>query len=542
MARQSRLISGICVTLIVLGWVLWSSRAETSDKFGQVAEEIRREATLPNESDVGRPLPLAAHWNTGELKDGFSPKYQMEMIRKGHFLLPWFQLPDAYSKSADEDYYEGPIKWAAKEGLPISFLSTQWERYLTDSPQWFSLPPDKNPNVVSRSGSIEKKVSPFGPIGPWNEVGRKWGSTPTLRKIQSWYPAPPLVLFISNNEHAKLTWSDVEDSFRYLKEFGSNKDDDFKRKVVGDGWIERYRELQKGIIEGLDAGVWKENSRFIGYEAFGSGAFGRSRGWIKYSLYIPGRFEPWPLAWDGASVSYYVNNWDASTDFTLMSPQFQSMNWVFMLEEARRLNPEFRFEISTWDGHEEGKSDDKRKYYIDRGQVYGPERYEGTVQFGMWLLRPRVVREFRMYTDTLAKAEPYFLSIVYSVDRVHTNPILRRFWRKGQLVANPNGSHPYQSAIPEEYRKAVRWYLLDADVNPKSFWGLNTEVAVFSLTLVLGVAPEREWLVYAHSPLKKMDKVEINLHGYGPVLLDVTPAGCFYHVIEKNKTLEKVLS
>ncbi|MGO9022479.1 MAG: hypothetical protein ACLQVJ_29430 [Syntrophobacteraceae bacterium] len=509
------------------------------DTLQPVVDEIRFEACLPDQNDWGYPLPLAAHWNTGELKDGFSPKYQMEMVKKGHFLLPWFQLPDPYSTPLDSDYYEAAIKWAAKEGLPISFLSTQCERYLTDSPEYFSLPTDRNPNVVNWKLSIEKKVSPFGPVGPWEDLGRKWGSTQTLRKIQRLYPAPPLVLFISNNEHAKLTWNDSEDSSRYLKEFGPGKDNDFKRKVVGDGWIERYRALQKGIVEGLDVRAWKQSSRFIGYDAFGPSAFGRSGGWIKYSLYIPGRLEPWLLAWDGGSAPYYVN-WDVTTDYTVQSPQIESMNWVFMLREARRLNQEFWFEISAWDGHQEGKHIDLGKYFADRGQVYDPKRYQGMVQFGMWLLRPRVVREFRLYNDTLAKSEPYFLSIVNSVDRVHTNPILRRFWRKGQLVANPNGSHPYESAIPEEYKKAIRWFLLDANVNPKGFRFLSTEVPVFSLALVLGEAPEREWLVYTHSPLKNMDKVEISLPDYGSVQLDVTPAGCFCHVIEKDKSMEKL--
>jgi hypothetical protein len=510
------------------------------DTLRPVTEEIRFEACLPNQNDVGHPLPLAAHWNSGEAKGGFSPTYQMEMIQRGHFLLPWFALPGPGENPPDDDYYEAQMKWAAEKGLPISFLSTQWEHYLTNSPEYFSLPPDRNPNVVSRNGAIDKKVSPFGPVAPWNELGRKWGSTQTLRKIQGWYPSPPLVLFISNNEHAKLTWGDVEKSSRYMQRFGPGRDDDFKRKIVGDGWIERYRALQKGIIEGLVAKAWKENSRFVGYDAFGPGHFGRWVGWVEHSIYSQGRISPWPLAWDGGSPSYYVYNWDGSTDFTVWSPQIQAMNWVFMQEEAKRLNPEFRFEISMWDGNEPSQDNDKRKYYARLGQTYGPERYQGMVQFGMWLLRPRVVREFRGWTDTLANCAPYFLSIVNPVDRVHTDPVLRRFWRKGELVANPNGSHPYQALIPQEYKKAARWYLLDASANPKSHWSLDTQLAVFSLALVLGEAPEREWLVYAHSPLKKMDKVTIDLPGYGIVTLDVSPAGCFYRVMEKNRSAERV--
>jgi hypothetical protein len=506
-----------------------------ADELLPVQEEIRREALLPNESELGRPLPLAAHWNAGQAKGGFSPVYQMEMIKRGHFLLPWFALPGPN----DDDYYEASIKWAAEQKLPISFLSTQWEHELTDSPEYFSLPPDRNPNEVNKSGAIERKVSPFGPADLWKEVGRKWGSSETLRKIQGWYPSPPLVLFISNNEHARLGWTELENSSHYLKEFGSDRDPEFKRKVVGDGWIERYRALEKGFIDGLEARSWKENCRFIGYEAFGASFLGRWPGWIEYSLYIPGRFEPWPLAWDGGSPSYYVHNWDPSTDYTVWSPQIQSMNWVFMQRETYRLNPEFWFEISTWDGQVDDKSD-KRKFYSDNGQTYGPERYQGMVQFGMWLLRPRAVREFRGWTETLTKAAPYFLSIVNSVDNVHTNPTLRRFWRKGELVANLKGSHPYQTFIPEEYKNTARWYLLDADANPKGPWNLGTQLQVFSLALVLGEAPEREWLIYAHSPLKNMDNVSIDLPGYGRVAAYVTPAGCFYHVTEESRSVEKL--
>jgi hypothetical protein len=528
----------VMVVLCRLG--SYSDAASAEDKLLPVPEEIRHETLLPNEGELGRPLPLAANWNSGEAKDGFSPVYQMEMIKRGHFLLPWFQLAGPDDKQVDNDYYEGPIKWAAEEGLPITFLSTQWEHYLTDSPEYFSLPPDRNPNVVDKNGSIERKLSPFGPLGLWKEVGQKWGSTATLRKIQTRYPSPPLVLFISNNEHTLLRWGDVEESSRYVQKFGPGKDGELKRKVVGDGWIERYRALQKGIIEGLDAKSWKENSKFIGYDAFGASCFGRWGGWIVYSLYTPGRFEPWPLAWDGASPSYYVNNWDGSTDYTVWSPQIQAMNWVFMLEETKRLNPEFRFEISIWDGHEPSQDNDKRKFYERLGQTYSPERYQGMVQFGMWLLRPRVAREFRGWTETLANCAPYFLSIVNSVDRVHTNPVLRRFWRKGELVANPNGLHPYQDNIPDEFKKVVRWYLLDADANPKRPWSLQTTLPVFSLALVLGDAPNREWLIYAHSPLKNMDKVNIDLPGYGSVVADVTPSGCFYHVTEKERSAKKL--
>ena len=159
----------------------------------------------------------------------------------------------------------------------------------------------------------------------------------------------------------------------------------------------------------------------------------------------------------------------------------------------------------------------------------------------MWLLRPRIVREYRNHTDTLSNAEPYFLSIVNAVDRVHTNPILRKFWRKGELVANRKYPHPYQSNIPAEYQSKDRWFLLDTDLDPTRPWTLDTEIFVFSLALVLGNSPEREWLIYVHSPLKERDNVKIAVPDYGPVTVNVMPTGCFYHVLEKGNVVKRVI-
>lgn len=532
------------IAVLIMPAFIWLSSATasaTADKVRPVAEEIRYESILANNSEIGRPLPLAAHWNSSEYGNGFSPDYQLGMIEAGHYLLPWFHLSGPDQIKVNYSYYEKAIKKAATLKLPISFLSSQWESILTTSPRHYSLPTWKNPNVVDQSGNIQKKVSPFGPVEPWEDVGQKWTSNALVEKLQAWYPDPPLVLFVSNNEHAKLDWHEVEQDARYISLHGIGKDDGFKRKVVGDGWIKLYRGLQKGMREGLVAPEWKDNSAFIGFYAFGGSAFGRWAEWTYYSLYTPGRYEPWPLAWDGASPAYYVNNWDSSTDYTVWSPQIESMNWVFMLNEARKLNPDFRFEISTWDGYEPTAADDKRKYYSKLGQNYNPERYEGFVQFGMWLLRPRVVREFRNHLAQLDDSEPYFLSVVRSVDRVHNDPTLRRFWRKGTLVANRKHLHPYQSNIPDEFKGVDRWFLLDTSLDPQRPWSSSTVIPVYSLALVLGQMPNREWLVYAHSPLKSLQNVRITIPEYRTVQMKVIPSGCFYLVSEMGNVVKPIL-
>jgi hypothetical protein len=98
-------------------------------------------------------------------------------------------------------YYQEAIQQAAKWRLPIALVSTQWESLLSNRPEYLQLPPDRNPNVVQVDGKVRREVSPFGPVGPWREVGRSWGSGRMMQKLQEWYPDPPLVLLISNNEH-----------------------------------------------------------------------------------------------------------------------------------------------------------------------------------------------------------------------------------------------------------------------------------------------------------------------------------------------------
>jgi hypothetical protein len=498
----------------------------------------QREAT-----EWERELPLAAHWNLGETPEGFTPDYQLRLLGAGHHLLPWLRLPNPEWRGDDADwtrYYQGALRRFAAERRAISLVSTQWESMLTNDEKYFNLPAAENPNVIGPDGRPRREVSPFGPVKWWREAGRRWTTSPLMKRIQEWYPDPPLVLFVSNNEHTRLPWVKAEEDRHFIEKFGRGRDDNFKRQAVGDGWIERYRALQEGMREGLSAPRWKEAARFIGYDAFGPPHFGRWPGWLEYSLYKPGRIDPNPLAWDGGSPSYYVFNWNESTDYTVFGPQVESMNWIFMLSEARRLNPNFWWEISTWDGHEPEQANDKRRTYAARGQQFTPARYGGMVQFGMWLLRPRTVREFRAYRDKATDMEPFFRQILEAVDRVHASPTLASFWRRGRLVPNRAHQHPYQTNIPPEYRAVDRWFLLDTSLDPPRPWQLRTEIPVFALALVQGAAPAREWLVYAHAPLGPRAGVTVEVPEFGPVRLDVAVGGSFYQIGEKDRQARSV--
>jgi hypothetical protein len=344
--------------------------------------------------------------------------------------------------------------------------------------------------------------------------------------LERLYPDPPLVLFISDNESAKVSPPSA----------GTSPQAVARRQAIGNGWIARYRAMIRGFRDGLEAPGWRAHSLFIGYDAFISPAMGRWGDWTAYSLYVPGRTEPWPYAWEGASVSYYVHNWAPDSDYTVWSPEIEAMNYVAVLSEVRRTEPDFWFELSTWDGQEPGQATDKVLFYAERGQRLTPDRYGGMAQFGMWLLRPRVMRDFRNWTDERIRFEPYFDRIMDAVTRVHRNPVLRDFWLHGRLVANPAGGHPYEIAMPPELASRPRWFLLDSPANPPRPWQLTTPLAVYPLALVRGRAPHREWLVYAFSPVQRTGVVPVQIPGGPEVRVRTAEQGAFT-LIEEGRPL-----
>lgn len=488
------------------------------------------------------PLPLAASWNRGEQSaTGFGPLYQIEQIRRGEYLLPWFDLlappadalsagspgTDHYSRPADALYYKPGIEYLAQHGLPLSFESLQWESIL------YRLSADyADPNNHDR----ELPLTPFGPVAPWYAVGQAWARQPTLQVLQRLYPRPPRVLFISNNEQVKLSPAELN-----APPQGTDPALVARRRAIGDAWIERYRALLQGFRDGLTP-AWRDRALFIGYDAFVTPAMGRWGGWMQYSLYVPGRIEPWPYAWDGASPSFYVHDWAPDSDYTVWSPEIESMNWVAPLAQVRRARPSFWFELSTWDGQQPGQASDKRRFYAERGQQLTPERYGGMVQFGMWLLRPRVLREFRNPQDDRIRFGAYFDAILAAVRRVHENPTLAEFWEHGRLLANPTGGHPYEEALPAELATPPRWFLLDATANPPRPWQLSTPLEVFSLALERGTAHKREWLVYAFSPQNDSLETDVQIPGAGHYRVKALRGGSFTLVTEadgKSRPLEE---
>lgn len=508
------------------------------------ADVVRREAVRSQLDPGGRPLPLVASWE----RKLFPLTKQVEMIEKGIPLLPWIDwggrtlTPDSTNWMSDADQLA--LKTLKEWNIPVSLLyGGQWEQDFY-STEYINLPIDQTGVGMNLDGTKMSKVSPFSPIEPWLELGRKWGNSDFMRLVQTLYPNPPLVLLISNNEAAKLKYQDAEQEKRYLDEYGSGKDVEFRQKIFGDRWIERYSALIQGIREGMSEPAWQNNSRIIGYNAFGPVGFGRYWGWENYSLTTEDRITPWWYAWEGGVVNAYDNNWEtAKAAYQLWSMQSETMNLVFMQDEARKVKPEYWFELIFWDGYSSDPENSKYSIYTKNGIEYSPDLYRGWTQYDLWLAVPRLAREFRYFAaEPLSRFEPYFNEIISSVQFVHSNPVLTRFWRKGDLVINDARPHPFTEAIPQKWTETKRWYCLDTNLDNSYLPYPNklyTEWPVWTLARVIGTAPEREWLIYGFAPKGSRSSVEVTIPDYKKVTLpSLSVGGDFYYIKETTNELK----
>jgi len=227
-----KVISTVCVCAL-----LCSAAAGSGTN---VATEIRREALLPPNGPAGRPLPLVSHWNMGSQRRGWTPQYQLELLGKGHHILPWLSWPrgnpDTSDKNAERfhSYYDALLSYCREHNLPICFRGTQWEAMLVNR-QYREGPPEQCPAVITPEGETIAKLSPFGPVDPWRNPAAEYVDTPAMKKLQRMYPDPPLVLFVGNNEAPDLRWHQVEQSKRYLDKYGKGRSDMFKRQACSSG-------------------------------------------------------------------------------------------------------------------------------------------------------------------------------------------------------------------------------------------------------------------------------------------------------------------
>jgi hypothetical protein len=244
---------------------------------------------------------------------------------------------------------------------------------------------------------------------------------------------------------------------------------------------------------------------------------------------------------EGANHESNDNHWEPEKlNWCVWSCQVEMMNGVLLRKEAFKANPEFWHEVIFWNGDltDPGKQNvNKLKRYEELGISYTPEVYAGWVKHNLWTLTPRVAREWRASTDDKDRWWPYFNEIIKAVDQIHHEPVLTRFWRRGELVANRSRPHPFNHLVPEKWQDADRWFNLKTSLDPPQPLDLKTELPVMAIARVLGEAGKREWLVYVHATKKPVQDVELTIPDYGKLTVDAAPGGNYYWVRENDDSV-----
>ncbi len=185
------------------------------------------------------PLPLAANWNC-KSGNGYGPAWQFAKMKQGHHLLFTFRFGRGEADQAWQDRLQPIFAWLAEQKAPICL---RWGNLINDV----------------------KDRSPFSPKELWRSAGKAMmeAHAAKLKLMQQWYPDPPQIVMLSNNEGKAPRMKKVLKSEAFQSKHGDVKDEMAQQKIVGGGFVERYKALFDGMREA--AGPWGERMRFIGY-------------------------------------------------------------------------------------------------------------------------------------------------------------------------------------------------------------------------------------------------------------------------------------
>ena len=567
-----------------------------------------------NDPVKGRPLPLAASWAAGAshysriyaegrdighpVHDSFvldpllgpGPDRMVQEIKQGkHVMITFEDVLSAGGVNRPtsrfnepgfvqyfDNYYRPALLYAKTHKLPIAIRGWNWAVTLVDIENGVAgrgrptrqLGPDDTAKLIKNGTVFNKLADPFGPIGRWQEFGQIWMGHEVMRRIQEIYPDPPMVVFINNNEVGQITdAASIDDTTdRYVAQHGTGTTLEFRARMIREGYAERYAALFASARAAFVETAWRDNVRFIAYNNQPTQILGRNEmNWNRRIGFDP---NPGPgfgfsehRKYDGGTPEYYDNHWQAPNkgDWSPWSPQAEASNMI-AYQDARvwAENPNFYWSSSLWGGDMPSNlSGQPGRYINDDGSPFAKwdmNRYNGMLQFGLWILRPREYREFRGEDDLRGFNGLAWNELVQSVDRVWNNATLTEFWKFGKLVHNPvfgTREHYFSStaSMPTLLREMDRWFLLTSNVNPAEstwpeYWTIRPSNAlkVFALALSLGEAPNRRWLIYAHAPLGSVAGSSVTLPGIGSVVLDYIPrSGSFFTVNEGSLTATALL-
>ena len=565
--------SAILAVLLVASSVALVPPAASAEVPPGAVADIAEWATIKEANGpAGRPLPLAGSWVCTGM---FGPRRMVEMIKQGHHVMPTLGSgPGFLARYAyileNKGFSEGKLPkymaeiepvlaFCAEHKLPISMGGHNWATGPARMEYDYNRAPEHNRKtftpeesvrlMVRRDGKVTsgswKMSSPFGPEERWREFGRWWMDNPAMQTLRKQYPDPPMVVWLNNNEAGEIGLKHLDWSLRFQETYGDDLTKDEKVEILHKAYDEKYAALFDEARNVLSEPAWKENTVFVAYNAWPRSVKGRTE--------ERNRGSEWKR-FDGTMPEFYLNDWQiyrGKTDYNYWSPQTEGLRIESSQNVIFELDPDHYFASIAWDG---GQPAARRSsinclatgmYGSGAVQRWDFARYEGMVQFGLWAMRPRVMREFRWpVTSHDAYDHEAFMAVVRSADRVWDNETLAEFWRFGTLEKSEAFRPPDKRVAGE-----LRFYsrvdaLLPVDVNPSRdtwprIWHFKAgrrppvKLRVLALALRLGEAPNRRWLIYAHAPLGAVDMPSVEIPDLGKVQLPfVSRSGSFFTVAE----------
>jgi hypothetical protein len=559
-----------------------------------VKEDLQRWGQMElADGDEGRPFPVTGSWNIGRYynipwKTGegyndpraWSAKYFTELIEEGHHVLPTYADP-VNSSTADYKAWESvdqesvsdncsdALEYCATHDLPIAFRGWNYGTYPKGIEENFSTDTETTALFV-KNGQKTGKAGPLAPLEAWKELGRAWWGQPKVHRMQKCHPDPPKIVCLDNGEAGTIGAGAIDtNADRFVAEYGedtiANMSDDRKEEIIAEGYAKRYQAMFAGAREVLSE-EWADAINFVGYNQWGfSDVMGRQAKWNGWEM---------DRTHDGSMPEYYDNEWEGEegkSDHSPWSLQAEACNVAAPQDRFFDNDEDYYFSNIGWEGSPPDQPKpafrhhgSKPNQYIvgdlgETSQEWDLDRYQGVLQFGLWLQRPRSFREFRGGGTLDAYNRRTWMRYVEMVDRVWASEDLHEFWKHGDLVANESEEHFLDNMpnAPEWVQELDRWFILTCDANPpRSEWESITipenfpfepypewdvDIRVFPMALAVGEEPERRWLMYAHAPLGAVADATIELPGYGAVDLDyVAKNGTFAIVDEAEDSVSIV--
>jgi len=534
------------------GAPVYSDYTDVESAVPHAVAAVKTESALPTTGGATRPLPLLSHWAIevpqSNPEVGWGANWQHDQIVAGKLFLPWIRLPNPLywhngQPSPDWTYqFQEILEYAAANGLPIGIKTYQPEAafYTSGMPiNFVGFAAADNPCAYI-SGARQNIADAIDPGTSWYDCGYMFWDNAIADWIQTLHPNPPRVILYNNNEGTKLTSFNIATSQRVIDAYPTVASYTTQQKIelVFDLYEARFNDMWDGMKARMSAN-WASVIEVVNYSPFNAGLgyfYGRYTYAPNYWGWRTGEQAAEHRRCDGFSQQWYNNHSSQALSHydQVNSPQMHATWWPVQLDFIFSENAEFWLELATWYGNSQDIS----------WSGMNPSGYQGMCLYGMWMIRPRVLREYQDATAKITGSVSGFSygtfwdNVVAAIQRIHDNDTLRAFWQDSELLANGVETVPTlfanASALPVDaaFDTTDNWFKLTTSVDPGAYTADTTKVPVWAIARERGDTPNRQWLIYAFATDTDRTGVTVTVPVYGDIVINIPETGGYWVATE----------